>query len=108
MVLANTFSRHLVVMGSCSWNVYTQCCIRDTDLFYIFDWTNRTWSSKDITTVTVDEVGISAVEVNSYFLSDDASQCTNIKWPKCIQHNIDYVASTTRTIDYVLILIIHI
>ena len=90
MIHANSISRHLVVMGSCNWDVILQCCIRDINLFYIFDWTNKTWSSQDITPVTFDEVSSSAVEINSYFLTDDVSQCINIKWPKCIQNDTDY------------------
>ena len=92
MIHANSISRHLVVMGSCHWDVILQCCIRYRNLFYIFDWTNKTWSSQDITPVTFDEISSSAVEINSYFLTDDVSKCINIKWPKCIQKDTDYMA----------------
>ena len=72
-------------MGTCSWDFNLQCCDRDNNLFYVYDWTNMTWSNQHITPVTSGEFASSAVEVNSYFL-DDAAHCINIRWyiKKCL------------------------
>ena len=69
-----------------------QCCDRQKHLFYVFDWDTNTWEDEYITPVSTNELPGASVEISTYYLNEK-KQCTNIKWPKCIQQNVDYVAS---------------
>ena len=69
-----------------------QCCERQKHLFYVFDWDTNTWKDEYITSVSTNEMAGASVEISTYYLNEK-KQCTNIKWPKCIEQNVDYVAS---------------
>ena len=78
----------MVTIGTCVWLVPEFCCERRPDLFYIFDWTTKSWSNEYTSTVTPEEYPGGAVEVSMEFLPDELD-CVGIKWPKCIQNGTE-------------------
>jgi hypothetical protein len=83
--------RHLVVIGTCHWITPEQCCDRNEHLLYVFDWETNTWQDEYITPASTGELAGASVEISSLYLNE-SMKCTNIKWPKCIQNNVDYVS----------------
>ena len=87
----NFILRHLVVIGTCHWITPEQCCDRNQHLLYVFDWETNTWQDEYITPASTGELAGASVEISSLYLNE-SMKCTNIKWPKCIEENVDYIS----------------
>ena len=44
-----------------------------------------------IMTLSTGELAGASVEISSLYLNE-SMKCTNIKWPKCIEENVDYIS----------------